>query len=333
MNFPVANKPIVKLEVQYFETQDKAIKATILISLVNGIVKWWDYETLNLYSKLNWDHVIDFSYFKSKHTPFIGLITDTRYIHLYRLDDFWTFSKIAKVKLKKQPLNFIIHKDRGIISYADNYEFFKISNSYESEFDLNKDVNYQKLKIETQKLLSKSLVENQTVPIIYLEGVKAFIITKSKCSYYVDEQSGSINKGSSIRIVWKSGTPIQVIVVRPYLVGIMHDAIEIKCLFNPNRVIQIINDPFLNVNQICVNRGTIDDEYMSKLESLFVYTLDSHENIPVHKLSELTQIDGELQVLNLTENELYSTATKIWDFLISKKYKGFSQEKYQNLQK
>ena len=110
--------------------------------------------------------MIDFSYFKSKHTPFIGLITDTRYIHLYRLDDFWTFSKIAKVKLKKQPLNFIIHKDRGIISYADNYEFFKISNSYESEFDLNKDVNYQKLKIETQKLLSKSLVENQTVPII-----------------------------------------------------------------------------------------------------------------------------------------------------------------------
>ena len=89
-------------------------------------------------------------------------------------------------------------------------------------------MNYQKLKIETQKLLSKSLVENQTVPIIYLEGVKAFIITKSKCSYYVDEQSGSINKGSSIRIVWKSGTPIQVIVVRPYLVGIMHDAIEIK---------------------------------------------------------------------------------------------------------
>lgn len=82
-------------------------------------------------------------------------------------------------------------------------------------------------------------------------------------------------------------------------------------MFNPNRVIQIINDPFLNVNQICVNRGTIDDEYMSKLESLFVYTLDSHENMPVHKLSELTQIDGELQVLNLTENELYSTATKI----------------------
>ena len=60
-----------------------------------------------------------------------------------------------------------------------------------------------------------------------------------------------------------------------------------------------------------MNRGTIDDEYMSKLESLFVYTLDSHENMPVHKLSELTQIDGELQVLNLTENELYSTATKI----------------------
>jgi hypothetical protein len=75
-----------------------------------------------------------------------------------------------------------------------------------------------------------------------LEPLKAFVISKSKYSYYVDKMSGSINKGSSIKITWRSGTPLKVLIVRPYLVGLMEDSIEIKCMFNPNRVVQIITD-------------------------------------------------------------------------------------------
>jgi len=73
-----------------------------------------------------------------------------------------------------------MHKDKGIISYADNYEFFKMSDTTTHKFDLNAANGSQKLKIETQKLLSKTLVEKQMVPIIYLESLRAFIITKSK---------------------------------------------------------------------------------------------------------------------------------------------------------
>ena len=73
------------------------------------------------------------------------------------------------------PLNFIMVKDKGIISYSDNYEFFKIITG-----------DNQKMRLETQKLLSKTLVE-KTAPIIYLESLRAFVISKSKCSYYVDK--------------------------------------------------------------------------------------------------------------------------------------------------
>ena len=184
--YEISSSKITKMDVEYYQTQEKDIRATILITLANNTVKWWDYDTLNLYAKISCDYVIDFSYFESRHTPFIGLITSKGYIHVFRLDNFWTFTKVAKVRLKKQPLNFIIHKDRGIISYPENYEFFKISDCETGKFDLHTIEHTQKLKIETQKLLNKTLAENQSVPIIYLESVKAFIITKSKCSYYVD---------------------------------------------------------------------------------------------------------------------------------------------------
>jgi len=55
-----SGQPIQKLDVRYYMTADKEIKTTILISLINGIVKWWDYDTLNLYAKLNADQVLDF---------------------------------------------------------------------------------------------------------------------------------------------------------------------------------------------------------------------------------------------------------------------------------
>lgn len=319
-----SGQPVSKLEVHYYETPDKTAKTTILISLINGIVKWWNYDNLSLYARLNVDLVIDFSYYKSKSWPNIGLITQNKYIHVFKLEDFWTFSKIAKVKLKKAPVDFIMNKDKGIISYSDNYEFFKLTSGPN-----------QKLKIETQKLLSKTLVE-KTAPIIYLDSLRAFVISKSRYSYYVDKRSGSINKGSSIKIAWRSGTPLQVFVVRPYLIGLTEDSIEIKCLFNPNRVMKIIRDTSFNMCQVALNRGMLEDTYLTKLDSLFIYSYDKNEEDPsmnCHKLCELVQVDGKRQVMNLIENELYSTAMKICDFLMNKNYEGLSQQEYQNFQK
>lgn len=194
-----------------------------------------------------------------------------------------------------------MHRDRGIISYSDNYEFFTVN------FEEN-----QKVKIETQKLLSKTLVD-KTAPIIYLEPLKAFVISKSRYSYYVDKMSGSINKGSSIKITWRSGTPIKVLIVKPYLVGLMEDSIEIKCMFNPNRVVQIISDQCFSNWHVAVSSGIIEDSYLTKLDSLFIYSFEKDEESSksMHRLSEIVQVDGKIQVSDLIENQLYSTAIKV----------------------
>jgi hypothetical protein len=276
-------QPISKLEVHHIETADKSVKATVLISLINGIVKWWNYDNLSLYYRFNIEKVLDFSYYKSKSVPKIGLITQAKYINIFELKDFWIFSKTSKIKLKKTPLDFIMNKDKGIISYSDNYEFFKLSNDKS-----NKEI------IETQKLLSKTLVE-KTAPIIYLDSLRAFVISKSRYSYYVDKRSGSINKGSSIKIAWRYGTPLKVLVVRPYLIGLMEDKVEIKCLFNPNRVMQIIHDVSFKNCQVAVNPGLMEDNFLKKLDSIIIYSnSQAHdEDQKCHKLLELLQIDGK----------------------------------------
>ena len=95
-----SRQPVTKFEVKFYETHDKSVNATILISLINGIVKWWNYDNLSLYFRFDVNYVIDFSYYKDKGIPHISLLTKNRYIHVFKLEDFWKFSKITKVKLK-----------------------------------------------------------------------------------------------------------------------------------------------------------------------------------------------------------------------------------------
>ena len=137
--------------------------------------------------------------------------------------------------------------------------------------------------------------------------------------------SGSINKGSSIKITWRSGTPLKVLIVRPYLVGLMEDSIEIKCMFNPNRVVQIITDQWFANWHVAVSSGIIEDSYLTKLDSLFVYSYEKDEDEAkgMHGISELVQVDGKIQVSDLIENQLYSTAIKVCSFSLIFRYANF----------
>lgn len=168
MQLSTSYQKVEKLVAHHFYTNDREVKTTILISLINGIVKLWDYETLNLYCKLPVEQARDFSYFKHNGMPNISLITRNKYMHIFHCKEFWSFTRIAKIKLKKTPLNFIMVKDKGIISYEDNYEFFTLIND-----------GVQSPKLHTQSLLSKTLIEH-TAPIIYLESLRAFVISKSR---------------------------------------------------------------------------------------------------------------------------------------------------------
>ena len=297
---------------------------TILISLINGFVKFWNYDNLSLYIKFTVNNVIDFSYFVNDKVPYICLLTLNKYIHVFKFEEYWQFSKINKYKLKKSPQDFIMYKDKGIISYSDNYEFI-------SEV---KDKNGRK-RLESTKLLSKTLVE-KSAPIIYMDFLKAFIISKARFSYYVDWSSGNINKGSSIKIVWKQGAPIKVLLVKPYLIGLMEDGIEIKCMFNPNKVVQIVKDPCFTNCQVAISQEITQNNFLIKLDSLYVYSLEQSEESNeknIHRISEYYQIDGKNQVNALIENQLYSTSMKICEFFMNKNYEQLNNQEYLEFQK
>lgn len=149
----------------------------------------------------------------------------------------------------------------------------------------------------------------------------------------MDKHSGSINKGSSIKIAWRSGVPLYVFVVKPYLIGLMEDAIEIKCLFNPNRVMQVIKDSEFNGCFASVKQGVVENGCLTKLDSLVIYSQGNEDEGRVNRLTEFMQINGKLQVINLIEHELYSTAMKICEFLINKNYENLEEKERDNFQK
>ena len=120
-----------------------------------------------------------------------------------------------------------------------------------------------------------------------------------------------------------------IFVVRPYLIGFLPNAIEIKCIFNPNRVVQKID-----LLQSQVIRQTVANN-VKELDSMFI--LLSRKNTNIKNLMKCTQIDPRFQVNMLIERKLYSTGLKICDFLLENNFEGassgLSKEQYERLQK
>lgn len=71
--------------------------------------------------------------------------------------------------------------------------------------------------------------------------------------------------------------------MRPYLIGFLPNSIEIKCIFNPNRVVQKIE-----LLQSQVMRSTVALN-LRELDSLYALLSRKHTNIKV--LLKLSQID------------------------------------------
>ena len=88
------------------------------------------------------------------------------------------------------------------------------------------------------------------------------------------------------KIKW-SDRVVRVAVVRPYLIGFLRNSvIEIKCIFNPNRVVQkveLLQSTFL-MHTIALNDRELD--------SMFV--LLARKNTSIKVLFKLSQIDPGL---------------------------------------
>jgi hypothetical protein len=161
---------------------------------------------------------------------------------------------------------------------------------------------------------------------VFDESIQAFVISKDDSSFYMDIKG--VYDMEFNKIKW-SDRVMRVAVVRPYLIGFLPNSIEIKCIFNPNRVVQKVE---LLQSQILRHTTALNSR---ELDSLYVLVARKHT--PIRVLLKLSQIDPRLQVYMLIERKLYSTGLKIFDFLLENNFEGASsgldKEQYVKLQK
>ena len=121
---------------------------------------------------------------------------------------------------------------------------------------------------------------------------------------------------------------MNVEVVRPYLVGFLPNSIEIKNIFNPNRVVQKIE---LLQSTICKHTVALNHINLRELDSTYILLNRKQSNIKV--LLKMTQIDPRVQINMLIERKLYSTGLKFCDFLLENNFEGLTRDQYDKLQK
>jgi hypothetical protein len=70
--------------------------------------------------------------------------------------------------------------------------------------------------------------------MIFIQENKSFLLTFGATSYFVHSDTGVLDNANTIS--WKYGTPIRIVVSRPYILAIMKDFrnIEIKSALKPN---------------------------------------------------------------------------------------------------
>ena len=137
---------------------------------------------------------------------------------------------------------------------------------------------------------------------------------------------------SNNKIVWTRGNPIDILIIRPYLVGIFAEgALEIKCLFNPNSVVQTVEFPLVQLSHWCVGINTLNTKRMEELDRLYFFVARSKS--PLVTLMRCTQIDARQQTSFLVEKKLYSTAVKMCEYLLSKHFQKMNEREYRELQR
>ena len=120
--------------------------------------------------------------------------------------------------------------------------------------------------------------------VAFDESIQAFVITKDDSSFYMDLKGVYDREFNKIK--W-SDRVVRVAVVRPYLIGFLRNSvIEIKCIFNPNRVVQKVE-----LLQSTVLRHTVALNE-ADLDSMFV--LMARKNTTIKVLVKLSQIDPRL---------------------------------------
>lgn len=148
---------------------------------------------------------------------------------------------------------------------------------------------------------------------VHDEFLQAFIITKGRESFYLD-QNGIFDYNYH-KIQW-SGKVSRVFVANPYLVAFLESdqnpAIEVRNIFNPSRIFyrkELAPCQFITmcVSQNLINRsnGNVDDFYIVTKSNLS----------DTYTLTKFSQERPEKQLKHLHELKQYSTCLKFVDLL------------------
>ena len=111
------------------------------------------------------------------------------------------------------------------MTYKNNSEYIRVENK-------GKDSE----AITRLNLWFNGETEHKYNPLpVFEESIQAFIITRDEYSFYMDLRGVCDREYNKIR--WSEHV-MHVEVCRPYLIGFLPNSIEIKNIFNPNRVVQ-----------------------------------------------------------------------------------------------
>lgn len=272
---------------------------------------------------------------------FLATVHKNRELKIFRLrKKGLEYQYITKFTLDTVPHSFLVYRDIFVITYTTHLEYVRVDNKgkeIESLTRINPLLWHQP---ETTTSTSSADDNNSMAISVFDESIQAFIITKDDSSFYMDLKGVYDHQFNKIK--W-SNRVLKVFVVRPYLIGFLPNCIEIKCIFNPNRVVQkveLLQSQILRMTVAYNNfrYTTTSDTYLDSL-----YVLLSRKNTNIKVLMKCTQIDPRFQVNMLIERKLYSTGLKICEFLMEQQgggnsssqsaVGGLSKEQYIRLQK
>lgn len=157
--------------------------------------------------------------------PFLATLHKSpKEIKIFRLSKSLEYKYMTLVKLEQVPLAMCVYRDIFLITYRENAEYIRVENKKKDNETVTRFYLWQNNEPD-QKF--------NPLPV-FDESIQAFVITKEDYSFYMDLKGVYDREFNKIK--W-SDHVMHVEIVRPYLVGFLPNSIEIKNIFNPNRVV------------------------------------------------------------------------------------------------
>jgi hypothetical protein len=151
---------------------------------------------------------------------------------------------MTKFSLDNVPHSFLVYRDTFVITYVTHLEYVRVDNKGKDTECITR-INPLLWhgnnggegipSSNSSEEAALGLHASHMSIVVFDESIQAFVITKDDTSFYMDLKGVYDREFNKIK--W-SDRVIRVAVVRPYLIGFLPNSIEIKCIFNPNRVVQ-----------------------------------------------------------------------------------------------